>query len=334
MSREEFVRRNGPVWDAFERQVARLEGPAKRRDRTLSLAATEAAPDLAEFDRRYRAVCRHLVLARRRLYGADLEERLNDLARRGHRHLYGRRPGTWAAIGRFVARDFPEAVRAQWKLVLAAIVLFYGPYAAAIAWIAPEPDRIHLLLDSGTVSQLEEMYDPASGHYGKERESDSDLRMFGFYVFNNVGLAFRTFAGGILLGVGSAFFLAFNGLYLGSATAYLLGIGFGTPFLSFTAGHGAFELTAIVLAGAAGLRLGLPLVSPGRKTRGEAMLEAAREAVTIVYGVAGMLVLAAFVEAFWSPRSSVPPEGKYAVGAALWILTIGYFLFAGRRRAA
>ena len=70
-------------------------------------------------------------------------------------------------------------------------------------------------MDPTQVADLEEMYNPASAQHSVQRSSDSDLMMFGFYIRNNVGISFRTFAGGSLLGLGSLFFLLFNGLYMG-----------------------------------------------------------------------------------------------------------------------
>src|SRR3546814_19122766 len=88
--------------------------------------------------------------------------------------------------------------------------------------------------------------------------------MFGLYIANNISIGFRTFAGGLLAGVGSLLVLVFNGVMLGTVAAHLQGIGHGGPFWRFVVGHAAPELSAIVVAGTAGLRLGLGLVAPGQ----------------------------------------------------------------------
>ena len=75
-----------------------------------------------------------------------------------------------------------------------------------------------------------------------------------------------------------------------------------------------------MLAGAAGLKLGVALSRPGRLTRKQALVAAGRAAAGIMYGAAAMLFAAAFVEAFWSPRTTVAPEIKYGVGIAAWVL--------------
>ena len=100
-----------------------------------------------------------------------------------------------------------------------------------------------------------------------ERTADTDWAMFGYYIRHNIGLAFQCFAGGLFAGVGSLFFLAFNGAFFGALAGYLTERGLASTFYSFVVTHAAFELTAIVLSGAAGLRLGHALLAPGRFTR-------------------------------------------------------------------
>jgi uncharacterized membrane protein SpoIIM required for sporulation len=158
--------------------------------------------------------------------------------------------------------------------------------------------------------------------------------MFGFYIWNNVRIGFQTFAGGMLAGVGSAWFLGANGVIIGAVAGYLTQAGFGETFWSFVAGHSALELTAIVLSGAAGFRLGLAVIAPGNQSRKAALVAAARPAVRMMYGAALMFLGAAFVEAFWSPLSEVPVHVKIGAGIAAWIVLLAYLLLGGRARAA
>lgn len=157
------------------------------------------------------------------------------------------------------------------------------------------------------VDQFEKMYDPSERRFGVEAEKSfhGKFRMFGFYIRNNIGVGFRTFAGGILVGIGTAALLIFNGIVFGALATHLTLQGEGNVFWSFVIGHGALELTAIVLAGTAGLKLGFSLLKPGSLTRSRDLREAARDSMHIVYGFIFMLVLAAFIEAFWSSATAV-----------------------------
>ena len=311
MTRETFVARHRAEWE----ELGRL----------LEEGESEGLPQ------RYRALCRHLALARQRAYGADLTESLHRLALRGHRLLYGVRRGSWAALGTFFAQDFPRVVRAERRLVAAAAAALLLPLAVAAGTVALDADRVHRVLPPQQVRLMEAMYDPTSPHFARERSGDSDLEMLGFYVWNNVGIAFRTFAGGVLAGAGTLVVLFFNGVTFGAVMGYLQAIGYGKTFFPFVAGHAAFEMTAIVLVGAAGLKLGLAVVAPGRLRRAQALRQGAAAALPIVYGAVLMLLIAAAIEAFWSPRTGIPPVIKFGVAAGLWTM-VGVWLTRGGRR--
>ena len=90
-------------------------------------------------------------------------------------------------------------------------------------------------------------------------------------------------------------------------------------------------LTAVVIAGTAGLRLGHAVVAPGPKLRRVALVDASRDTTVLLFGVTAMLVLAAAVEAFWSSASWLNPIVKYSVAAVCWTGVLGYFIIQGRR---
>jgi uncharacterized membrane protein SpoIIM required for sporulation len=233
----------------------------------------------------------------------------------------------------FLAADFPALVRQEWRLVAVAALLFFGPLLGLIAVLQAFPEFVHYLLAPEQIANFHSMYDPANRRLGT-READSSLMMFGFYIWNNVRIGFQTFAGGRAAGVGSIWFLGANGIVIGAVAGYLTQIGYAETFWSFVAGHSSLELLAIVLAGAAGLRLGQAVMAPGNVSRKAALVATARPAVRLMYGAALMFFAAAFVEAFWSPLTEIPFHFKIAAGVAGWILLLGYFLLAGRARAA
>lgn len=319
MSQERFEQRHEQGWRELESLYEALERP----DAT---ARTERFPEL------YRALTAQLALAAHRGYSARLVERLNGLALRGYRHLYPGARRTGLDPVAFLGGGYPRMVRAEPGLLLASTLLFYGVGAAAAALVWRWPDLIHSMVGTQFVEMLERMYDPSSEHFLRPREVESDVLMFGYYIMNNVGIAFRTFAAGVAFGTGSVFYLAYNGLVLGAVAMHLTRVGHGETFWPFVIGHGAFELTAIVLAGQAGLKVGRAALYPGRRSRAAALAHEARESLGLVYGFAGMLLIAAFLEAFWSSSTLLPPELKLGVGAALWALVIGYLALAGRSR--
>jgi uncharacterized membrane protein SpoIIM required for sporulation len=327
MKQAAFEERYRPQWEHFEAWLDRRE-KLRRRPKPES-------EDLKDLDvpAVYRQICQLLALARERQYSPELVDRLNRLALRGHHLLYGARGGQSVRFLAFIAGGFPSLVRAEWRAVLTAGLLFFGPALLLFGVILRFPDFVHYLIDPQQLAAFQEMYDPANEHLGR-REGDDNFMMFAFYIWNNVRITFQVFATGILFGLGTIFFVAFNGMLIGSAAGYITGIGFGEPFWSFVSGHSAMELLALVIAGAAGLKLGGAIIAPGMRSRGRALVEAARPAVRLVYGAALMDVIAAFIEGFWSPLTTFDPQIKYSVGIAMWALLIGYFAWMGRGRAA
>lgn len=300
---------------------------AGKRDRTRPVSTL---PDV-EMPAAYRRICQLLALARDRQYSPDLIDRLNQLVLRGHHLLYGARGGRSARVLSFLAADFPRAVRGEWRLVAASTVLFFGPLLGMIAALMVHPDFIYYLLDPKQVAQFQDMYDPANSRVGM-READDNVMMFAYYIWNNVKIGFQTFATGMAFGLGTIFYLLSNGLTIGAVAGYLTAVGHGVPFWSFVSGHSAMELGAIVLSGVAGLKLGGALIAPRGLSRKAALVAAGRPAVKVMYGAALMFLIAAFIEGFWSPLKTFPPATKYAVGLAMWLALLLYFLFAGRGR--
>jgi uncharacterized membrane protein SpoIIM required for sporulation len=194
-----------------------------------------------------------------------------------------------------------------------------------------KPDLIYHLLDPDQVAEFEEMYDPRAAHYGTPRDTVGDFEAYAFYTSHNVGVALRTFAWGVFAGVGSLALLVFNGIYLGIVAAHITQVGHAVPFFSFVIGHGAFELTAITLAGTTGMKLGWSLVAPGPLPRVAALRETARACLPLIYGAVAMLAVAAVLEAFWSSSRWIAPPVKFAVGAALWAFVAIWLAQGGRR---
>lgn len=281
----------------------------------------------------YRRACEHLALARARSYPAYLLDRLDRLTADAHQVIYQQRELGGAALWRIVARDFPRAVRADAVYVWIATALFAVPTLVLGVLVCYQPGLVLSVVDAATAAQFEQMYSRSAEAIGRTNEADGDWMMFGYYIRNNVGVAFQCFASGLAAGVGSIFFLAYNGALIGAVAGFLTERGLGDTFYSFVATHGAFELTAIALSGAAGLKLGHSLLAPGRRTRRQSLVHAARECVVIVYGVTAMLIVAAAVEAFWSSAAWIPDAVKYGVAAVCWIGVLAYLTLQGRHAA-
>jgi uncharacterized membrane protein SpoIIM required for sporulation len=278
----------------------------------------------------YRRACEQLALARARAYPAYLTDRLEQLTADAHQLIYQHAEVGLGRLQRMVARDFPRAVRAHSTYVWIALAVFAIPTLVLGYLVYLRPELILSVVDPQTAQRFQDMYSQNAESIGRVREAQNDWVMFGFYIRNNIGVAFQCFAGGLFAGLGSLFFLAFNAAYSGAIAGYLTQKGLGDTFYSFVVTHAAFELTAIVLSGAAGLRLGHALLAPGRFTRQQALVRAAKESAVIIYGVMALLLVAAAIEAFWSSARWIPAPMKYGVAAICWIAVISYLTLQGR----
>ena len=320
MKQLEFELTNNDFWLEFEQVL------------TNEQAASQT--QLARFPHDYRMICQHLAMAKSRRYATGLTNKLNRLVQQGYQVLYGQNIKTKGMLLNFIFFGFPATLRANAIYLWASAAIFLVPAVLMLIASLTNDQIIYSLMDAGDVRNIENMYDPSLGKLGRERQSDSDLMMFGFYIYNNIGVSFRCFATGIFAGLGSIFFIFYNGLLLGGVAGHLTSLGYNETFYPFVIGHGSFELTAIVFSGAAGLKIGYALLAPGPYTRLKSLQISAADAIKIIYGSTLMLVLAAFLEAFWSSSSTLPIEVKLGVGALLWIAVMYYCFFFGRRYAA
>lgn len=317
-TRDDFVRQRATAWQELDRL---LSGGAQLH--------TRSAEEIARGAALYRAVCSDLMHVRAMGFGHDLADHLNALAARGHNALYG--PPAFSArnVLHFLFAGFPQALRANWRYFLVSSALFWLPFAFGLFATLTDERFALQVVSSEMLEQLAGAY--AEG-FAEGREVGQDSMMAGFYVYNNVGIAFRCFATGILFGIGSVFFLVYNGLNTGAVLGYVTVYGAGKNIFTFICGHGPFELTAIVISGAAGLKMGYALVRTDGSTRLGSLRRVAPELVQLVSGAAVMLLLAAAIEGFWSP-SSLPDEVKWAFSGLVSVSLTAYFVVAGRSPA-
>lgn len=311
-TRDEFVQQRSASWTQLERLLD-AENTAKDGAAVRQLAAL------------YREICADLMRARALGFGPDVQRRLDALAARSHNFLYRTPRHHGSLVVQRILVEFPRTVRREWPFVLSAVALFWIPFAVgAVGALASNTFAEHVL----SARELEQAAQSFS-HGFDGREASTNASMAGFYVYNNVGIAFRCFATGILFGAGSVFFLVYNGLNIGTVLGHLERLGHGKNLLTFVSGHSAFELGAVVIAGAAGLRIGYSLLDTRGLTRLGSLRFAGKAAITLVLGAACMLLVAAAIEGFWSP-SGLPAQLKWVVGVLNCVGVLAFFVFAGR----
>ncbi|QDP02320.1 stage II sporulation protein M [Thalassotalea sp. PS06] len=313
MKQNHFVRINEARWQQF------------------SEFNIENANQVKDYPEQFRQICADLALARSRQYSPALIERLNHLVQQGQQHLYQSNGFSLKQILRIFTQDFPRSLYDNRLFILGSTLAFWGLGLIAFFWVLLAPDHIYWFVDPMQVNELEAMYDPSGDVQTGERGAGTDVMMFGFYVYNNIGIAFQMFGGGALLGIGAIVPLLFNSFFFGAISAHIVNVGYTEPFFSFVIGHGSFELMAIVIAGAAGCKIGFSILNPGALARKEAIKIAGASVLPLICGAFVMLLIAAFVEAFWS-SSELPVEVKFIVGTIGWFWVL-YRLYRGCRYA-
>jgi uncharacterized membrane protein SpoIIM required for sporulation/uncharacterized RDD family membrane protein YckC len=293
-----IVARGLPEWEEFEARLTL----AQRRG--LAALGEEGVSD---FVARYRAATTDLARLRTAARGRDEDAvyYLSRLVAAGHNLLYRQERVRPAAVGRYVLRTIPREMRRSWRLVLLAALLLVGPAVGGFIATRTSESAVAQLVPRGLVDRAESGMERAERGGGYLPEADAGLRgalLSSIITTNNLQVTFVAFAGGVLLGLGTVFALVFNGVAaVGAPLGLYARMGLLDQILGFVLPHGVLELTAICLAGAAGLHLGAALWLPGALTRRDALVVRGRRALDLVAGAAVLLLVAGLIEGNVSP---------------------------------
>ena len=323
MQERKFEEMNVARWRQFDALLEAAEKGTKHVDLTqLPELLQKQSTDLA--------------LARHRMYGSNMIEYLNNQVIRGFKLVQRGNTGLWGRIVGFFLRDFPRAIRKEWRLHVCAWLVCLIPSILIISLSSQDNMQwVDAVLNEQMKIQLEDSYGKGESQLDEGRPGGADMLMFGFYIWNNISIDFQIFASGVLAGVGSLYYLFHNALFFGAVVAYIEAYGDPQKLYGFVSSHAPYELWAMVISGMAGMKLGFALLMPGRRSRPGALLDAAKTAVPLIMGAAAMTLLAAFIEGFWSANPFESLGGwrfKVWVGFAGWLFLLVYFLFCGRER--
>lgn len=310
MTREHFVRDRADTW----RELEGLVTSAGRRPRRLG------PESILRLGALYRSAAADLALGRARFPGDPDVARLEDLVGRA-RHLVYAAPDRRLSFLRFLTTGYWRLVAERPVLLAVSAVLLFAPAVLAGGWAVNDPGAAGGLVPE----EFQSVTEP--------RTEDTDLGLspaeeagFSAEIFtNNIRVTFIAFAGGITAGIVTAAVLLFNGTFLGAIFGLSWGVGSIRPLLELVAPHGVLELSCIVVAGAAGLRLGWSIIDPGRRTRAESVVREAQRAVLVALGTAPWLVLAGLVEGFVTPQGiglGAALAVGFALGAVYWALFV------------
>ncbi len=318
----QFRRERESSWFELEQLIEQAD---KRGLRALT------AEELARLPHLYRATLSSLSVARSISLDRALTEYLENLVARAYFVVYGTRESMRRQLRGFFLEQWPRAIRAsRWHFAIAALVMTAAALAAYQLTIG---DMDYYYVFAGDMAQGRT---PASstaelhaGLYDSHGVSGA-LGAFAASLFsNNSNVGILAFATGFVAGIPTLLLLFYNGLVVGAFAALYASRGLSVDLWGWLLPHGVTELTAVVLAGAAGLQLAHGLVFPGAQTRIDSLRERGRLAGSVIIGCVIMLFVAGLIEGiFRQTVTSVP--ARYGLAAATTIWWVTYFAFVGR----
>ena len=315
----DFVRERKEDWEKLDKIVTEFR-PGFRR--------TLGREQLWQLGRLYMAAVSDLSVLKSSALSADPHNEiisyLNGLVIRVHGAIYSKPASTWSSFVGFVTATFPVTFRQTLAYTGFSFSVFFLFGLVGFFVGLQEPGFIELVVPDGIISSVERGKVWFDDLYAMSPQASS------FLMTHNISVTFFTVAAGITFGVGTVYLLGLNGLLLGTVAALCAKHDLSLQFWSFVLPHGAIELSAIIIAGGAGLIIGHALVDPGPYRRTEILALRGRAAGTLALGCVPLLVVAGFTEAFFSP-SPLPPWAKIAFAAVVFTLLIVFLYASGRK---
>ncbi|MFF0489174.1 stage II sporulation protein M [Nocardia sp. NPDC004068] len=301
-----------PAWDRLDRLS---------RQRRLTGAEADELVAL------YRRTSRQLARLRAQSPEPELIAGLSAVLARARARILGSRGDTMRELGRFLTHRFPAALYRAWPWWAAVAAVFLATSAGLAVWVAGSGSARRAL---GLPRDTDALTAPGGAFETYYSEHPHDA--FAAQVWtNNAWVAAVALFTGLLI-LPAAYVLFMNALNLGVSAGLMADAGRLDAFFGFILPHGMLELTAVFVAGGAGLKLGWTLVDPGRSARADALARQGRATATIALGLVGVLLISGLIEGFVTP-SGWPAPVRIGIGLLAEAAFLGYVFVLGRRAA-
>ncbi len=317
MDVDHVITTNQAVWSRLDDLARR----AARDPRGLSTA------ELDELVTLHLRVSSHLASVRTHAHDPDLAAHLSALVARSSAVVHGTRTRSLRQVMRAATVTFPAAVWHARIAILISTVVFMVAALAVGGWIALSDAAVQ----ASAPEEVREEYVQTQfvEYYSSEPSATFAARVF----TNNAGVGALAFGSGILFGVPTLAILILNGVNVGVAGGLFYAAGDPGTFWTLILPHGLLELTAVFIAGGAGLMLGWAAAVPGDRRRSAALAEEGRRSVVIVIGLVGVFLVAGLLEGFVT-AAPWPTWARVGTGTVVWLGFLGWVTAAGRAAAA
>lgn len=313
MRETHFINQNKQKWDEFERMLDRNDSDPEK----LSELFVQVTDDLSYSRTFYpnRSV---------RVY-------LNNIAQSIFLGLYKNKKGKRGRLIDFWTDELPKILfesRRALFLSLAIFLLFVGVGMLSSIY---DPEYPEFILGHGYISMTDENIEKGDpmGVYKNESEDTMFLRI----TFNNIRVSFITFIMGVLASVGTILILIKNAIMVGAFQQYFINKGLFKEMFFTIWLHGTLEISAIIIAGGAGIVFGSGLIVPGTYSRSQAFIQSARRGLKIVIGTAPLFVIAGFIESFLTRYTEAPIVLRAGIMLASLMFIVFYYIYYPARKA-
>jgi uncharacterized membrane protein SpoIIM required for sporulation len=302
----QWLAKRRPYWDRLNWLLSQA---TQNGVRSLSRA------ELRETALLYRQAASDLSTLRQDPTARAYAELVNQLLARAHHIIYSSRHKGFSKVFYFLRDDYPALIQRRFRYVLLSLIILLAGGALGTVLTLARPQFMRHMLGPAMVDTIEHHKMWTESIVGVEPAAS------GWIMTHNITVCFGAFAGGIFFGLFPVAIMFINGMELGVIGVACAQHGMSLNLWSFVVAHGSLELPSIILAGAAGLRLGRGVVFPGLYRWRDSIALAGAEATRIVAGVIPLLVIAGSLEGFFSP-SAAPVKLKFIVGGCLFTLLI------------
>lgn len=312
MKQSVFIKMNKAKWQEYEQKF--------KQERT-------AAEEIAKM---YVHLTEDLAFAKGRFPRAEITAYLNKLALQAHNLIYRNKPEKKNRLVSFWAYEVPHLFYSSGRPMLYSFLILMAGVLIGVISSANDDTFVRLIMGDEYVDMTIRNIESGNpmGVYG----SMDPVSMFFFITINNVKVSFIAFMAGILTSFFVGMVLFRNGVMIGAFHYLFHQYGsFDSSILTIWL-HGTIEISAIVLAGGAGLILGNGLLFPGTYPRIESLKHAVKKGLKIVIGLVPFFIIAGFIESFITRYSDMPLGLKLVIILGSAFLMIHYFVFLPIKR--
>lgn len=307
MKEQQFISVNSNTWRKLEELSSII---SKKGIKSLP------SKDVKRFLHIFRESSHHLAYARTHFPNSKTVTYLNSLVGKCHSQVYAVQKSSPFSALKYIGYGFPNVLKKYRSYILASFGFFFAGFLVSLLLVLVNSDNASFFFNERLIENVKSNT-LGNGSWNNPLEASNIMT-------NNISVSLRAFIFGITLGIGTIYILFINGAILGALTALVYQYNDPVRYWSLILPHGVIELTAIFISGAAGLMIGKSMLIPKEHTRFHSLIKGSKNALSMVWGIILMLVIAGIIEGFFTP-SKVSEAGKLLFAAMTGVLLIIYF---------